>query len=88
MLSSAPSAAKIFIFGLPSAATPHTNPPPRRAYLERNDKTLTTTKMELDLAMILAQEKASLAVLRLHEEEKGVAKLGSIEVRNASVGMM
>ena len=39
--------------------------------------------MELDLATVLSEEKASLAVECLHEEEKGQDKLGTIEVRYA-----
>lgn len=36
--------------------------------------------MELDLATVLSEEKASLAVECLHEEEKGQDKLGTMEV--------
>lgn len=53
-----------------------------RAHLEPNNKTLATAEMELDLAKVLAEEKASLALQNLHEEEKGVDKLVSVEVCN------
>eukprot|EP00903_Cladosiphon_okamuranus_P011484 g10816.t1 len=52
----------------------------RRRWLElRHNQTLATAEMELDLAKIIAEEKASLAVQSLIEEEKGVNKLGSME---------
>lgn len=80
-------AVKVVIVRLTSATTrlrgttrlPPNHPNPR-AYLEHNTKTLATTERELDLATILAEEKASLAVQSLHEEEKGLDKLGSREV--------
>lgn len=45
------------------------------------NKTLAIAEMELELAMTLAEEKASLAVQNLREEQKGLEELIHAEVR-------
>ncbi|CAB1119253.1 unnamed protein product [Ectocarpus sp. CCAP 1310/34] len=54
----------------------------RRRLLEhKHNQTLAIAEMELELAITLAEEKTSMAVQNLREEQKGLAELIPVEVR-------
>lgn len=50
-------------------------------YCFATNKTLAIAEMELELAITLAEEKASMAVQNLREEQKGLEELIPVEVR-------